>query len=448
MNEILNHPLEKGHPVSFAGDVADQAVLIPAIYGKINFDEQPERFTTDLDAKTETPKRFASIREELLQNEEMVSLMRRYTMTGDRTADAYAALMPEYGFRKLVSMLDKACDEGIDAVEDAPDELKAFIAEMEIIPEWLDRDMINEGARQDLLQYVHVAPLALRGGLLATFINKYSARPMAMTGTLSGDKSAKRSFETASFFGSTIMPGALERFGAGFKASAKVRLMHSMVRLNLMRSNSWDSKVYGIPIPQVDQMPAGMFGMYLMSLSVLNSGREEFTPEERARVELYRYRCYLLGLPEDLLADTPRAIRDVWLTRQATLRSEWDPATCGELIRATMNAELFEGKGIGTALHRWYESGFSRLFFVKNFLNRNFELAESIGVKITREHRIAATIGFSFAMLRVKLFQALDKVPVIGDIAFKSRVRKLARQLESYGHADFITDASQYKPTV
>lgn len=430
----------------FALEAADQATLIPEIYAGIDFAAQPERFTTDPDAKTEMPERFLDIREELLQNEELVSLIRRYTLTGDRTADAYAALMPKLGFRVLVDMLDLACDKGIDAVESAPDELKAFIAEMEILPEWLDRKMVEEGARQELLHYVHLAPLALRGGLLATFINKYSALPMALTGTLGGKQSAKRSFETASFFGSTIMPGALERYGAGFKASAKVRLMHSMVRLNLMRGNRWDPKVYGIPIPQVDQMPAGMFGMYLMSLDVLGEGREEFTPQERARVELARYRCYLLGLPEELLADTPRAIRDVWLTRQATLRSEWDDATCGELLRATMEAELFDQPGIGMKIHRWYEAGFSRLFLIQNFLNGNFKRARSLGVEVSRTHKIAALIGFTFANGRTKLFQAIDGVPIIGDIAYRSRVRKLARQLESYGHANFITDASKYTP--
>ena len=39
-------------------------------------------------------------------------------------------------------------------------------------------------------------------------------------------------------------------------AAAMVRLMHSMVRFNLLhRGDHWDVKTYGIPIPQVDQMP-------------------------------------------------------------------------------------------------------------------------------------------------------------------------------------------------
>lgn len=57
-----------------------------------------------------------------------MELMRAYTFTGDRTSDPYAALMPEYGFRRLVDMVDEACRHGIDAVTDAPVELRSFIA--------------------------------------------------------------------------------------------------------------------------------------------------------------------------------------------------------------------------------------------------------------------------------------------------------------------------------
>ncbi len=56
-------------------------------------------------------------------------------------------------------------------------------------------------------------PLAIRGAFLATFLNKYAALPMTMTGTLSDAAAAKRVFETASFFTATTMPGALDRYG-------------------------------------------------------------------------------------------------------------------------------------------------------------------------------------------------------------------------------------------
>ena len=44
----------------------------------------------------------------------------------------------------------------------------------------------------------------------------------------------------------------------------------------------------------------------------------------RARVDLARYHGYLLGLPQELLGDTPQSIVDFMLTRFAALRKGFD----------------------------------------------------------------------------------------------------------------------------
>ncbi len=213
----------------------------------------------------------------LLADEDRVARIKAYTMLGDTVADAYAALMPQYGFRRLVAMLDEACGRGVDNVSAAPDELVRFIRAMERLPAWLDMKLIEEGARVERNAYAHRAPYVIRGGLLATFMNKYSALPMALTGTLSNGTAARRINETATFFTTTVMPGALDRHGAGFKAAAKVRLMHSMVRFNaLRRGDHWDIGTYGIPIPQVDQMPAGMISMFLLAQKGTAQGPHRF----------------------------------------------------------------------------------------------------------------------------------------------------------------------------
>ncbi len=248
-----------------------------------------------------------------------VERIRNYTMMGDKVADAYAALIPEYGFRNLVTMLEEACENGVEAVPNAPQELVAFIRAMEATPDWVDMDMVESGARQERIPLVTISPFAIRGAFIATFMNKYTALPMTMTGTLSDTKSARRVFETASFFTATAMPGALQRFGNGFKAAAKVRLMHSMVRYNIMRTGKWDVATYGIPIPQVDQMPAGLIGIFLLSFKLLAKGRTTFTTMERERVEMARYRCFLLGLPQELLGETPQEIVDLMMATDAVV---------------------------------------------------------------------------------------------------------------------------------
>jgi hypothetical protein len=207
---------------------------------------------------------------------------------------------------------------------------------MEVKPDWLDMDLVREGARLNRLPMAETSPWMIRGAFLATFLNKYTALPMALTGTLSHSTASRRVNETATFFTVTTLPGALEPRGEGFKAAAMVRLMHSMVRFNVLRRvKGWDQSVYGIPIPQVDQMPAGLIDVFLLAFKMVEEGRTEFTPEERARVEFSRYRCYLLGLPEDLLMDTPQGIIDIMNARSGSIRAGFDDETCGALVRAT-----------------------------------------------------------------------------------------------------------------
>ena len=227
--------------------------------GGVDFSITPERFTVDPGDQTDLAPEYAARRQELLANEVQVARIKAYTMHGGHRRRRLCRPDAEIRVPGLVTMLMEACDRGVENVPAAPPELIRFIAEMERLPAWLDMKLIEEGARVERNAYAHRAPFVIRGGLIATFMNKYSALPMALTGALSNETSAAhRANETATFFTTTVMPGALDRHGAGFKSAAMVRLMHSMVRFNILRrGDRWDLKTYGIPIPQVDQMPAG-----------------------------------------------------------------------------------------------------------------------------------------------------------------------------------------------
>src|SRR6478735_877986 len=416
------------------------------MYGEIDFDSRPERFTDDPDDESQLGADLAPQRRKLLENRDQVAVIEAFTMLGDAEADAYAALLPEIGFQRLVQMLDDACDGGIDAVEDAPDELVALIADMERTPAWLDMELVELGARLDRNLSAHVSPYAIRGAFVATFMNAYAALPMAITGALGEDMAANRIKETATFFTCTVLPGALGRHGPGFKAAAKVRLMHSMVRFNVLRRGKWDSTVYGVPIPQVDQMPAGLLTIFVLALQVVRSGRTEFSREEQARVDLSRYRCFLLGLPEELLPGTPRGIIDALGTRQATLRKAYDDETCGALLRATMKAYLEPYHSRLSRLHDRFERSFSKAFFVKRFLEGDDARAAEMGVALTRADRAQALAVALLAGGQVIGYGLALRVPGIAEVADRRLVAKLDRILGRLGHADFSSDAATYRP--
>lgn len=417
----------------------------PAMYGAIDFDLRPERLLSGQPELSELRRAGPGEAERLLANRELIARMEAYTMLGDTVADPYAALMPQYGFHPLVDMLVTACEKGVDAVENTPPELARFIAAMEDTPAWVDMDLVEKGGRIQRNAMANFAPWAIRGGFIATFMNKYAALPMALTGTLSNKTAARRIKETATFFGTSTLPGALKRFGPGFKAAAMVRLMHSMVRFNVLSKGKWDQQVFGIPIPQVDQMPAGLISDFFISSKVLREKRG-FTPDERAQIELSRYRCFLLGLPQDLLADTPQGIVDAWNARMVTLRSGFDDATCGALLRATMEAELGDLSTPQGALRERFEKSFSKVYFLQNFCGGDERRARGFGVKVSGIDRARAAAVGLHVIGRMRAYDAADKVPVLREIAAMRLTGRLKRYLGTLGHAEFTSDAAKYKP--
>jgi hypothetical protein len=263
---------------------------------------------------------------------------------------------------------------------------------------------------------------------------------------LSSKSAAHRLNETAIFFTQTVMPDVLDRHGAAFKDAAMVRLMHAMVRFNILgRGERWDVKTYGIPIPQVDQMPAGLMSIFLISQRALRQGRTAFTQAERAHVELARYRCFLLGLPRDLLADTPPDIVDILLTRHATLRKGFDD-NCAALVRAMLTADLTSDHSVRGRAHTWLERGFAKVYFVTNLMRGGKSAAAKVGVEVGFADYVAAAATGMLIGCTMTAYAIAARIPLIRDAADRSLVRKLTRLLKRYGHADFTTNAATYRP--
>ena len=107
--------------------LSHQKIAVPSIYGSVDFEVTPERYAGTTEDVSELDGFGAHVRADLLDNEPRMAKIRKYTMMGDIVADAYAALIPAYGFRKLVNMLETACDKGLAAVPDAPQELVDMI---------------------------------------------------------------------------------------------------------------------------------------------------------------------------------------------------------------------------------------------------------------------------------------------------------------------------------
>jgi hypothetical protein len=426
--------------------VRAQKTAIPAMYGRIDFDQIPERFTADPNVQTILPKPIArKYRPALLRDTERVERTLAYTMMGDNVADAYAALLRQYSFHGLIDMLVLACEKGVEAVKDAPPELERFIESMEKTPDWIDRKLSAQGARSSRAPMAILVPFMIRGAFIATFTNKYAGLPMAVTGALSNNSSVQRVKETTSFFTTATLPDALDRRGPGFRAAAMVRLMHSIVRASLlMHPNRWDPAVYGVPIPQVDQLPAGMMAATLTAFKCVKAKRG-FTKRERAIVELSRHQCFMLGLPADLLPETPQGIFEAAMAGAGTLREGYDDATNGALVRATMAAYLPNDRTLKSRMFNTVERSVSKVFFRHGFPLPAWK-ARQMGV-VPNPVDYALFAGFqAYAVPAMLTHIAAERIPIVNEIADMFLVRRINELLVSYGHAEYTTDPAKHRP--
>ncbi|WP_430336229.1 oxygenase MpaB family protein [Rhodococcus sp. ACT016] len=432
-----------------AARVLQQVEDLPEMYGDFDFSATPERFTTDPNVKSALPSRRGD-RQAYLDNPRLVELARTSLYLADVPADRIAALSEKYSVTELVGLIRRACKRGIESVPDAPTELADLLAVMETKPDWIDYALVEKGAARARVSAGLIAPFVTRGAFIATFTNTYAALPMTITGALSGPRAAHRVNETTAYFAVTTLPRALERFGPGFEATAMVRVMHSMVRYNALkrstdrngRRRTWDASIYGLPIPQLDQLPAGMIGPYLIALRALKNGRD-FTEGERAMVEFYRYRCFLLGLPEELLPANPEGIVNMFHIRGATLRDGFDD-DCRKLVASTMNAYLRPADGLFDRIADSVEKSYSKVAFCAAFCDNNRKAATDMGVDISlRDYaRIAATGPFIAG--RLIAVALASRQPMLQEVTNRYLTGQVRHRLDVYGIPEYVTDRREY----
>lgn len=257
--------------------------------------------------------------------------------TGDQEMDALVEWMMEFGARDARVLFETAINEGLQAIPDCPEPLRAFIRKVEKRPDWVDFDLIEEGAR-----FIHAtgmtAPyvlrdLALMGGYLLSGFNQ----SLVLTGALNKG-AAQRVAETGKWWIDCTEVGGLQRFGAGFRSTLHVRMVHSLVRRNLNRRADWDASEWGMPLSQVD-MVATYLGFCVVMLGGLRKLGVPVTPREsKAVMHLWKYASWLMGVEDRWLVDTER--QGIVLLHHTLVTQSRPDATSRELGRALADEPL------------------------------------------------------------------------------------------------------------
>lgn len=220
---------------------------------------------------------------------------------GARLADAIRLRAGAPG-RVEMSQLRTAMAHGIAAVPDAPPALAAFFAEVETEPEWLDRALVEEGARVFRRLGQNAQDVLLQLSLVGGYRFGGPTDLLVATGGLTGGQTRRRLAETQKWGAALTQPGSLLPVtGEGWRLTVHVRAMHALV--NAAFEERWDTEQWGLPINQADQASTlGLFDGVLIigsrALGVPISGRDS-----RALMHLWRYVGWLMGVHEDFLVD-------------------------------------------------------------------------------------------------------------------------------------------------
>ena len=152
----------------------------------------------------------------------------------------------------------------------------------------------------------------------------------------------------------------------------------------------------------------------------------------------------LLGLPSDLLMETPIDVFETMVLYSATLRDGYDDATNGALVRSTMSAYLQQDEGLRGKLLERIEKSVSKVFFQTAFRVPN-DKAERMGVVPNALDYAIFTAFNMVAVPRVAAHMVAARVPGLNEIADRRLVRMIDELLVSYGHAEYTTDPAKYK---
>lgn len=225
---------------------------------------------------------------------------------GDEPMDQLVDWMTASGMKSLRPLFDRALAEGIDTVPDAPEPLRRFFIEIETGPAWVDTDMLRVGQRalrRGGADGMYVArDVALLGGYQFSGFNQTLLR----TGAL--EKGSNQRFaETMQWAMDVIGVGGLDRQGAGYRSTVRVRFVHAMVRRHVTAMPDWRDDQWGVPVNQTDMAATLVGALIAPVVGGLAMGTVMSPYELKCIAHLARYVGWLIGVQDEWL---PTSFRD------------------------------------------------------------------------------------------------------------------------------------------
>ncbi len=215
------------------------------------------------------------------------------------------------GYERGRAMFEQALTQGIDTLDDPPQEFVELFEHLDHLPAQFDLAAAERGRM-----------LAMSATKAATtIIQGWAFYETAMTGDISAatgatgrfaDDGPRRFIETARVFAQFTLPDIFDRHSEAFQDVVRVRLMHAIVSRGLRRK--WGDDVYlkfGEPIPVTSLLGFGS-GMLLGRLVDHAFGRKLTSAQLEDLAEYSSFSGRLWGAPERLYSPTgPELIKSL-----------------------------------------------------------------------------------------------------------------------------------------
>ena len=263
------------------------------------------------------------------------------------------------------AMLERALEEGVDAVPDAPASLRELFADLERDPDWLDWDRVERGARA--FRRYGTAVFRFAGAItLEGYAENSVAKPLALTGAYTGASTRRRFLETAAFWIAVSEPRGLRPGAPGRGSALRVRVMHVFVRRKLLAHPAWDLAAWGVPISQADALLTLMGGSFAPGLAMHVLGYLPSREDIEAMMHFWRYVGHLMGVRPRWY---PATLRDaaqlsfVTFVKGARLSGDDGRELCQSYARAfSPDPEAPLGKRLAGELEHRIHLAYTRLF--------------------------------------------------------------------------------------
>jgi ER-bound oxygenase mpaB/B'/Rubber oxygenase, catalytic domain len=267
------------------------------------------------------------------------ALLDRMRQLGDPLADGpVAAVLERGGVDAVNAMMQTLVRVDQPVPEEMPDEIRAYLVETLLLPDWADMGKIKRGQQLFETWGLEIACCLFCASLPSAYAAAKGVKVLYLTARLDTD-ARRRVMETGQFLIDVANVGGLDENGKGRRAIQRVRLMHAAVRhlikaRNELTPGMWHPD-WGTPINQEDLAGTRMSFSYVFSEPMRPLGVRVPAKDVEAYLHLWNVIGHLLGVRDELLVHD---IADATALVDTIRRRQFEASLEGqELTRALLD---------------------------------------------------------------------------------------------------------------